>query len=76
MPQLNLYVNEELLKKIEAAAKMADTSISKWARTKLAGAMVETWPDGYFDVFGSLVEMDLARPSQGDLADDAARRPM
>ncbi len=76
MPQLNLYVNDELLKKIEAAARMADTSISKWVRNRLVGTMSKTWPEGYFDVFGSLGEVDLARPSQGDLANDAARRSL
>ena len=71
MPQLNLYVNDEFLNRIRAAARMANMSISKWVRTKLLGVMVETWPDGYFDVFGSLAGEDLARPLQGNLADDA-----
>lgn len=76
MPQLNLYVNDELLEKIQSAARMADTSISKWVRNRLVGAMADTWPEGYFDVFGSLAGVDLARPEQGDLADDAARRSL
>ncbi len=73
MPQLNLYIDDDLLKKIESAAKMADTSISRWVRNRLIGAMGETWPEGYFGVFGSLAETDLARPPQGELSDDAPR---
>ena len=76
MPQLSLYVDADLLKKIESAAKMADTSISRWVRDSLVGAMSETWPQGYFDVFGSLAETDLARPPQGQLDDDVAREAL
>ncbi len=64
MPQLNVYLDGKLLRKIQAAAKMEGCSISKWVRNKLTHAMQKTWPEGYFDVFGSLSDVDLRRPKQ------------
>ena len=43
---------------------------------RAVGAIGETWPEGYFDVFGSLAETDLARPPQGQLSDDVAREAL
>jgi hypothetical protein len=73
MPQLNVYVDEDLLKKIEKAARLEHSSISGWVRKRLAGTMENAWPEGYFDLLGSLADTDLHRPAQGRLADDARK---
>ncbi len=76
MPQVSIYVDEDLLKKIERAAKKEHASISKWVQEKLRRALEDTWPKGYFELFGSLADTDFERPPQPSLADDAPREQL
>jgi hypothetical protein len=76
MPHLNIYVDEETRKKFRAAARRNKSSLSKWVRKTLTRALDNSWPEGYFDVLGSLKGSDLRRPPQGRFEDDARRRPL
>jgi hypothetical protein len=68
MPQISLYIDEPTLKKIETAAKIEDVSLSKWVNSKLKGALEKSWPQGYFELFGT-----MPAPSPGKST--KARRP-
>lgn len=54
MPQLSLYLDAETLAKIEKAAKLNNTSISKWVSGVLAESLAKRWPDNYASLFGSI----------------------
>lgn len=54
MPQLSLYIDQDTLKKVEKAAKVDKMSISKWVCNKLQSSLHDSWPEGYFDLFGSI----------------------
>ena len=76
MPQLNVYLDKKTMEKVKDAAGMENSSVSKWVRTKLDHALKGDWPEGYFEVFGSLADVDLKRPDQGKLADDSKRETL
>jgi hypothetical protein len=76
MSQLTVYMDPEIMKKIERAARSRKLSISKWVRQELNQALETAWPVHYFDVFGSLKESDLSRPDQASLECDAPREDL
>jgi hypothetical protein len=76
MAHINIYVDDETRRKIRAAARKDKSSLSKWVRKTLTRAINNAWPEGYFDVLGSLAGSDLRRPDQGRFEDDAPRRSL
>lgn len=62
MAQINIYVDNNTLKKIEQAAQFEHISLSKWVRMKLDRSFAKGWPKGYFDLFGCLNATDISRP--------------
>lgn len=55
MAQMTLYLDTETEKKVRAAAQREGKSLSRWAGEQLARAAgAGKWPDGYFDLFGSV----------------------
>ncbi|HON80455.1 MAG TPA: toxin-antitoxin system, antitoxin component [Spirochaetota bacterium] len=54
MPQISLYIDKETLSKIEKAASRENISISKWVGRNIKKAIKEDYPQGYFDLFGSV----------------------
>lgn len=76
MAQLTLYVDEETRRKIEEAARQANLSVSRWVVTTLVRSLALTWPQGYFELFGSLRSGDLERPEQGNFEEDSPREEM
>lgn len=56
MAQLSIYLDEKTQMKAKNAAKRANCSLSHWAREQLSAAADEgqSWPEGYFDLFGSV----------------------
>ena len=73
MPQLSLYIDSETIKKLEIAAKIEKTSISKWVNYRLHKYFETEWPPNYFDLFGSIDDKTLKRPSQLKYAKDSKR---
>ena len=63
MPQLSLYFDEVTLRRVERAAKLSKVSVSKWVRTRLLRSLDDEWPDGYFDLFGSIQDHTFDRPA-------------
>lgn len=54
MPQLSLYIDANTLSKIEIAAKINNTSISKWVSERLKESLIDKWPDNYISLFGCI----------------------
>ncbi len=73
MGQLTVYINDDILKKIEKAAKHEHTSISKWVKERLEKSFDQRWPGGYAEILGSLKGMNMKRPKQPPLSKDVRR---
>lgn len=54
MPQLSLYIDADILAKIETAAKINNVSVSKWVSDRLKESLSNKWPDNYHSLFGSV----------------------
>jgi hypothetical protein len=54
MPQLSLYIDADILKKIEVAAKIDKKSISKWVSERLGESFENNWPANYESLFGCI----------------------
>ncbi len=63
MPQLSLYLDKTTLKMLEKAAKINNTSVSKWVRDHVVQALRDKWPDGYFQLFGAVDDISFGAPS-------------
>ena len=66
MPQMNLYIPDDLAERIRRAANAADLSVSRYL-AELVRREVETeWPADYFEtVIGGWAGAPLERASQG-----------
>jgi len=73
MGQITIYMDEETIKKIERAATKEHDSISKWIKKRLVKFLKNEWPEGYFDLFGSIKDDAFKRPSQPDWGRDRKR---
>lgn len=67
MPQLNLYVNDDLAERIHRAADEADLSVSRYLAELVRRAVETEWPDGFFaEVIGGWQGEPLERAAQGE----------
>lgn len=66
MPQLNLYVPDELAERIHRAADAADLSVSRYLAELVRRDVETAWPVGYFEnVIGGWAGEPLERAPQG-----------
>ena len=54
MPQVSLYIEQELLDTVRKNAKSEKLSVSKYVSKALSEKDEYSWPEGYWDLFGSL----------------------
>ena len=76
MPQLSLYLDDGTLKMVEKAAKLSNTSISKWVKGKVIQSLENEWPDGYFDLFGSIGDASFDAPAELDRINTTPRKEL
>ncbi len=76
MPQLSLYVDAETLKKIEKAAELENTSISKWVTGKLTEYLEKNWPENYRNLYGSIDDNSFCAENIRDFSRDAEREEL
>lgn len=68
MPQLHLYLTEDLANKVHQHADAAGISISRYLAEIVQKEMTSDWPEGYFEaVVGGWKGKPLERPDQGTL---------
>ena len=53
MPQLAIYVDDELSKKLNKAIRVSRTSRSKWVADLIKAKLEDEWPEGFFELAGS-----------------------
>ena len=73
MAQMTVYIDQATRQRIEVAARHAGTSVSQWVKKRLSRALETEWPDGYFELLGSLGGVDFERPPAPRPEDDATR---
>ena len=67
MPQLHLYVSNNLAQKIQQEAEAADMSVSGYLASLVKREVVTDWPESYFEeVVGGWMGDPLQRPPQGE----------
>jgi len=76
MSQLTIYLDEISMRDVRRSAKRDNVSVSLWARRRLCEAIRHTWPQDFFELFGSLRDSDLTRPAQDGLPPDTPRRSL
>ncbi len=76
MPQLSLYLDAETLKRIEKAAELNNTSISKWVTGKLAEHLGKNWPENYQSLYGSIDDDSFCAETIKDFVNDAEREEL
>jgi hypothetical protein len=66
MPQLHLYVPDEVAETAKARAKAAGKSLSSYLADLVVNEVAGDWPEGFFEnVAGGWKGEPLKRPKQG-----------
>ena len=77
MSQMTIYLDPDTAKKIRAAAKQENKSLSRWAGEQLAKAAgVGQWPEGYFALFGSVDDPSFQVPQEISSSLDTKRKKL
>lgn len=76
MPQLSLYIDDETLSKIETAAKINKTSISKWVSERLKESLANSWPDNYKSLFGAINDDTFTEVKSNNFSGDSERESL
>ena len=67
MPQLHLYVSNDLAKKIQQEAQAVDMSISRYLANLVEREVGTDWPERFFEeVIGGWLGDPLQCPPQGE----------
>jgi len=67
MPQLHLYVSNEIARKIKHHAEASGQTVSKYLAKVVLKDVGEGWPEGFFDtIVGGWKGDPLVRSPQGD----------
>jgi len=62
MPQVSLYIDDEVLDKARKSAQIKKISLSKYITQKLIEQHESGWPEGYWDLFGSITDETFVEP--------------
>ena len=73
MPQLSLYIDNDMYSELEKRARLNNMSISRLVANILKSIFSKDWPDGYHSVFGSINDESFARQAIPDWSYDAPR---
>ena len=76
MPQISLYIDQELLELVENAAKHEHLSISRWVGTQLRKTLRPTYTEHFEDLFGSVKDRSFKRPEEALANLDALRETL
>ena len=62
MPQVSLYLEQEVLDIARRNARIENISLSKYVSQTLSNNASPEWPQGYWDLFGALGDDSFTRP--------------
>jgi len=69
MPQVSLYIDQDALEIARRNARIENVSLSKYVSQVLSRSLDSGWPDGYWDLFGSVDDDSFVRPPDISLED-------
>ncbi|GHU60161.1 hypothetical protein FACS189444_6730 [Spirochaetia bacterium] len=75
MPQISLYIDSDILKKLEERARQDEVSISKWVGTCIKKSIGDGYPESFLKLCGALKDVPFEIPSQGKFEDGSLREP-
>ena len=73
MPQVSLYIDKPLYMELKTKAKEKGTSLSNFVSEALRKHISDSWPEGYFDLFGSLKDDSFEIPKDMPWSLDAKK---
>jgi len=62
MPQVSLYLDQDVLDNARRNARIQNISLSKYVTHALADNAGSGWPKGYWDLFGALADEGFTCP--------------
>lgn len=76
MGQLTIYLDDSSLRRVKSAARRERRSVSQWVKERLVRQLDHVWPDGYFELMGSLADEAFERPAQPAVTADSKREQL
>lgn len=76
MAQVTIYLDDELEAKMNAAAKAANLSRSKWIAHLIQKRLQDEWPDNVTALAGAWKDLPLAEEIRASHGSDAEREPV
>ena len=73
MAQVTLYLDDQLAARLQAVAKAASLSQSKWLANLIAEKLHNEWPASIVELAGAWANMPAAEEIRAALGQDAAR---
>lgn len=73
MGQVTIYLEDEIEKKMVAAAKSADLSKSKWIAKIVQEKVANEWPQSVVELSGSWEDFPTTEELRNDLTEDSLR---
>ena len=73
MPQLSLYLDDDIHRELETRALLSKTSISKFVISTLKNYFAKSWPEGFQNTYGSITDESFVRQEASDWSLDAPR---
>ena len=76
MPQMSLYIDKPLYMELRSRAKEQGVPQSKLVNDALRAMFDDSWPEGYFDLFGSVDDDSFERPEQEPWSSNSKRETL
>jgi len=76
MPQLSLYLDDEIHHELETRAMLSKTSISKLVISTLKTYFSKNWPDGFQNIYGSITDESFVKQEVPDWSLDVPRESL
>ncbi|MCL2766667.1 MAG: hypothetical protein FWD21_03180 [Peptococcaceae bacterium] len=73
MPQVSIYLDEDIHREIEMRARLNKTSVSKFVISILKSHFTKDWPDGFQNTFGSISDESFMKQDTVDWSSDTPR---
>lgn len=64
MPQLSLYLDDSTMELLRGEAQRTGTSLSKYAGAVIRERSSNTWPQGFFNLYGCIDDETFEAPEE------------
>jgi hypothetical protein len=76
MPQLSVYLDDDMIARVRENAKISGISISSLVANALNRYMSNNWPEGFETLFGSVSDETFQRQPDIPFSSDAKRETL